>query len=113
MIKYLFIYRNPSDEHEPSPEEIQAALEHWGAWIGKYSASGNVVDGGDGLKASGRVIRNGGVVSDGPFAESKEVLGGYSIIAAQNYDEALRIAKECPCLMSEGSIEIRELAGFN
>ncbi len=113
MIKYLFVYRNPQDDAQPSAEEIQAALEHWGQWIGKYSASGNIVDGGDGLKASGRVIRHGGLISDGPFAESKEVLGGYSVIAARNYEEALQIARECPCLMSEGSIEIRELAGFN
>jgi hypothetical protein len=88
-------------------------LEQWGAWIGKFSAKGNIVDGGDGLKSSGKVIRSEGVVSDGPFAESKEVVGGYSIIAANSYQEALAIAKECPCLLDHGSIEIRELAGFN
>jgi hypothetical protein len=64
------------------------------------------------LKPTGKVVRTGGVVSDGPFVESKEVLGGYSIIQAGSYEEALRIAKECPHHQGPGSIEIREMAGY-
>jgi hypothetical protein len=113
MTKYMFVYRNADTAAPPSPAEIQAALAKWGAWIEKYSKSGHIVDGGDGLKGSGRVLRPAGVVSDGPFVESKEVLGGYSIIQAKSYDEAVAVARECPCLDDEdGSIEIRELAGY-
>lgn len=114
MAKYMFIYRDPqaAAAHAPSPAEIQAALAQWGAWIGKFRESGNVVDGGDGLKPDGRLLRPGGVISDGPFAEAKEILGGYSVISADSYDHAVKIARECPCLLHGGSIEIREFAGY-
>lgn len=52
-------------------------------------------------------------MSDGPFLEAKEILGGYSIIQAASYDRAVQIAKECPVVLHGGSIEIRELAGYN
>ena len=116
MAKFLFIYRDSKPTgaaKPPSPEEIQAALKQWGDWIGKFAATGNVVDGGDGLQQTGKVVRPNGVISDGPFAESKEVLGGYSIIAADNYAHAVKIASECPCLFFNGSVEIRELAGYS
>ncbi len=113
MAKFLFVYRDPAGaDMQPSAEDIQAALAQWGAWLGKFAQKGNILDGGDGLKATGRVMRCDGVVSDGPFVESKEVLGGYSIIQAETYEEALEVARECPCLMSGGSIEIREFAGY-
>lgn len=114
MAKFLFIYRDPAAAmaQAPSPEEMQAALEKWGEWIGKFSATGNILDPGDGLKPTGKFIRPGGVVTDGPFVESKEILGGYSVVEANNYDHAATIAMECPALLFGGSLEIRELAGF-
>lgn len=114
MAKYLFAYRSPvgGPSKPPSPEEIQAALAQWGAWISKFAATGNVADGGDGLKEEGRVVRPRGVVTDGPFIESKEVLGGYSIILADNFNHAAKIAAECPCVLHGGSVEIREFAGY-
>jgi hypothetical protein len=72
-----------------------------------------IIDGGDGLQPTGRMVRPGGHVSDGPFIEAKELVGGFSIIKASNYDQAVEYAKSCPILAGGGSIEIRELAGFN
>jgi hypothetical protein len=64
------------------------------------------------LKPGGRVLK-GGSVTDGPFVESKEVMGGYSIIQAASYDEAAGVAKECPITYIPGAtIEIREMAGL-
>ena len=65
----------------------------WDAWKTKFKT--NVVDVGDGLKPGGRVWKSG-AVSDGPFVETKEVMGGYSIVQAGSYDEATGVAKECP-----------------
>ena len=75
----------------PSPEEMQGALKMWGDWIGKFMATGEMVDGGDGLKETGKVVRGGGIVSDGPFMEAKEILGGYSIVQVPSYDRAVAI----------------------
>ncbi|MCC6620629.1 MAG: hypothetical protein IT385_05210 [Deltaproteobacteria bacterium] len=113
MQKYLFLYHTPtsgSPSAPPSPEEIQAMLATWSAWKEKFAA--NVTDMGDGLKPGGRLLA-GGVVTDGAFVEAKEVIGGYSIISATSYDEAVTVARECPITYIPGAaIEIRELAGF-
>lgn len=109
--KYLFIYHTSSQPRPaPSPEEIQGMLERWRAWKAKFAQE--VVDLGDGLKPGGKVLANG-VITDGPFAESKDVVGGYSIIAAPSYDRALVVARECPfTAIPGGRIEIRELIGY-
>ena len=112
MTKYLFLYRTPDNPapQQPSPEEIQAMFAQWDAWKKKFKT--NVIDVGDGLKPGGRVFK-GGKFTDGPFIETKEVMGGYSIVQAANYDEAASVAKECPINYIPGaSIEIREMAGF-
>ena len=82
MQKYLFVYRTPvssGPSAPPSPEEMQAMMAAWGAWKAQFKDQ--VIELGDGLKPGGRVL-NGGVVTDGAFIESKEVVGGYSIVSA-------------------------------
>lgn len=112
MAKYMLIYRDPATpQTAPSPEEMQAFLAMWGEWFQKCGPS--ILDGGDALKPCGRVLKAGGVVSDGPYAESKEVIGGYSVVQADSYEAAVEIAKECPISKVGGAIEIREFAGFN
>ncbi len=112
MPKFLFVYRGRPMPKAPSPEEMQAALKVWGDWIGKFMTSGEILDGGDGLKETGKVVRGAGVVTDGPFMEAKEILGGYSIVQVPGYDRAIAIAAECPAVMFGGNVEIRELAGY-
>jgi hypothetical protein len=114
MPKYLLVYRNPWPVKAPSPAEMQASMEKWGAWIGKFTQSGQMLSPGDGLEATGKQLRPQRVVSDGPYVESKEVIGGYSIVQADDYEGAVAIARECPILEpgGGGSIEIRQLAGY-
>lgn len=111
MTKYLFLYRNPPMEGEhPSPEEMQKQLTYWSEWKEKFKA--HVAEMGDGLKPTGRLLAEG-KVTDGPFAESKELIGGYSIVSAESYEQALEVARECPITAMPGaSIEIREMMGF-
>jgi len=115
MAKYLFIFRDSTEKGpKPSPEEMQALQAAWYAWMQKYSSA---IVGGDGLKPSGRVLK-AGLVSDGPYAEAKEVIASFSIIQADNYDAAVAIARACPgdderwpnC--PARPLEIRELAGY-
>lgn len=111
--KYLFLYRTPADQGPaapPSPAEMEAMMAAWGAWKQKFEA--HVTDLGDGLLPGGRQLV-AGVVTDGAFVESKEVIGGYSIITAASYDEALTVARECPIVHMPGArIEVRQLAGL-
>lgn len=115
MAKFLFIYRNPAeqDASPPSPEMMQAILAAWGDWMAKVAKGGNLIDGGDGLHPTGKIVRPGGLVSDGPFIEAKDLVGGYSLIQADSYDKAVEFAKICPILAHGGTVEVRELAGFN
>jgi hypothetical protein len=112
MAKYLFIYRDSAEpQSPPSPEQMQAFLATWGEWFQKHASA--ILDGGDGLHPTGRVLKPDGTVSDGPYVESKEVIGGYSVIQADSYDQAVAIARDCPIAKIGGAIEIREFAGFN
>jgi hypothetical protein len=115
MAKFLFIYRNSAemDATPPSPEMMQEILAVWGKWMEQVAKNGNLLDGGDGLQPTGRKVKPGGAVTDGPFIESKELVGGYSVIKADSYEKAVEFAKTCPILSYGGWVEVRELAGFN
>ena len=109
--KYLLIYRTPATESPPpSPEQMQAMLAQWGEWKSKFKSE--IIDMGDGLKSSGKTLASG-VVTDGPYVESKEVVGGFSIVSASSYEHALEVARSCPIAYIPGAkIEIREMAGL-
>ncbi len=111
MTKYLFLYWNPpAPDRQPSPEEMQQMLAQWQSWKQKFKDQ--VVDMGDGLKHGGRTLRKDEVL-DGPYPEAKEIIGGFSIVQAKDYDHAVEVAKECPIMFMPGaSIEIREMMGF-
>jgi hypothetical protein len=107
MAKFLFIYRESTEPGtKPSPEEMQALGKAWHAWLQKFSAA--IVPGGDGLKHSGRVLK-GGLVTDGPYVEAKEIVVSFAIMQAEDYDAAVAIARECP---PGHTIEVREFAGY-
>ena len=91
-------------------EQAAQAMQLWMDWIGGIAAKGQLVSRGSRLEASGRVLRPGNVVTNGPFTDIKEVLGGYSLVKAAGYDDALQIAAGCPILSMGGSVEVREQA---
>ena len=115
MAEFLFIYRGGNELSEISPEQMQQLMQRWMAWMEAGGKEGWLVDGGDALKPECRTLAPSGSVTDGPYAESKELVGGYSIVQAADLDEAAKIAKGCPHHASAdlgciGDIEIRELA---
>ncbi|WP_165219857.1 YciI family protein [Aquisphaera insulae] len=113
MPRFLFVYRSePFDMSKMSPEEMQQSMDRWRAWIAQGFAEGWMVDPGDALMPEGRVVTSATVVTDGPFAESKEVLGGYSVIQAESLDAAVKYAKICPNVTEGGTLEIRPMAGI-
>jgi hypothetical protein len=96
-MKYVLLIFNTEAAGELSPEEYQAWSSEIFAWYEKQSASGKMPDGGAQLQGpeTARTIRATGV-TDGPFMETKEVLGGYSVLETDSYDEAVEISKTWP-----------------
>ena len=113
MAKFLFVYRNSRESYgSMSPEEMQQMLQKWNAWITEGLRRGWMLDAGDGLKTDGRVVNAKKVVTDGPFVESKDIVGGFSIVQADGLDAAAELAKGCPVLLRGGTVEVRQLEGF-
>ncbi len=109
--KYLVLFRNQptAPKGGPSPEQMQQMFAAYQAWMTQFKD--RIVDLGDKLKSDGRVLSASGV-ADGPFAEAKEVVGGYMIVAAANYDGAVEVVRACPAVNVPGALlEIRELSG--
>jgi hypothetical protein len=113
MAKFLFVYHGGNDAYaKMSPDEIQQLMGKWGAWIQQAMQQGWMVDSGDALTEEGRVVNANKVVTDGPFVESKECIGGFSIVQADTIDAAAELAKGCPHLLTGGKVEVRVLAGL-
>jgi hypothetical protein len=112
MPKFLLVYRSkPYDASEISPEAMQEVMKVWNSWIGEGFAKGWMVDPGDALQPEGKVVTMARTVTDGPFMEAKELVGGYSIVKTDTMAEAVAIAKNCPALSDDSAtIEVRQLA---
>lgn len=111
MKEYLLLYRMAvSTVPDRSEEQAAQTLQLWMDWIGGIAAKGQLVSRGSRLEATGKVVRSGNVVTNGPFTDIKEVLGGYSLIKANNYDEAVQLTTGCPVFAMGGSVEVREQA---
>ena len=108
----LLLHEDPSSFSDASPEEMQSVVGEYFAWRDSLMQSGQLV-GGNKLKDEGGrdlSLQGGNLrVVDGPFAEAKEVMGGYFIIAASDYDEAIAISSSCPHLKYGKRIELREI----
>ena len=94
-----------------TPEEIQAVVQKYQEWSEKMGAAGKLAGGNKLANNAGKVLRGADNVSvvDGPFAETKEVIGGYFILEAADYDEAAELLKSCPHLAFGGAIELRQI----
>lgn len=107
--KFLFLYRGQPGGKGPSPDEMQALFARWNAWKEKFKD--RIVDWGDKLRPEGKVVGASGV-SDGPFVEAKEIVGGYMVVSAASLEDAVAIAQEMPVMQPGGRVEIRELMGM-
>lgn len=109
---YMLIFRGRDWQKSLSPEEMQQVSDKWMAWFKGLMESGKVT-GGNPLENEGKVVsgKGGRIVSDGPFAESKETIGGYFLLKVNSMDEAVAIAKGCPGLAYGAVVEVRPVAG--
>jgi hypothetical protein len=95
---------------ERTAEEMAANTKRWMDWIGSIAAQNKLTDRGNRLEVSGKVINKDSTITNGPYAEIKESIGGYSIIKADSYEAAIELAKGCPILTTGGNVEVREIS---
>ena len=110
MTDYLYLFRGGDVAMaKMSPEELQKNMGKWIGWIEDLSKKG-IFKAGEPLDGKGKVIQGKKqVVTDGPYAESKDLVGGYLIVQAPSLAKATEIAKGCPIFENNGSVEIREI----
>jgi hypothetical protein len=102
---------NVGGYRQKSPEEIQGIMERYHAWGAKLRAAGKILTGEKLAEEGGKVVtaqKGSVVVLDGPYSETKEVVGGYSVIQAEDYEEAVELVRDCPGL-AFGSIAVRQV----
>lgn len=108
MAEFLYLYRG--GQRGATPQESEQIMQKWMNWFKELTATGNVKDGGQPLEPEGKVVRDkGSTVTDGPFAEAKDLVGGYTLIEAPNLDRAAELAKGCPVLERGGAVEVRPI----
>lgn len=109
MNEFLLIFRRDylTKEAQPSPEELQQQLKQWQDWFGSIAAQDKLARPLQRWDGQGKIVNNSKTVTNGPYAEIKEAIGGLIIIKANDYDEASEIAKGCPILQLGGNVEIR------
>jgi len=110
MKDYLFVFRNDfTSAPSGSPEEMQAMTQKWMDWIGSIAAKNKLTDRGNALSSVGKVLRPDNTITNGPYTEIKELIGGYTLVNAESIDEATELAKGCPILSLGGNVEVREI----
>lgn len=108
----MLFHEIPDYENQPTPEEMQAVIKLWQDWIGGIAAKG-ILKSSDALGYEGKTLSSDGTITDGPYAEIKEIVGGYLICSSNNIDEVVEMAKGCPILQVGGKVEVRDVMVFD
>ncbi len=112
MKEFMMLFRGAEQAVDTrTPEEQQANMTRWQDWIGGIAAQGKFVNTGR-LAFEGKTLQANGVVTDGPYAEMKEILGGYLTVKANSLEEAIELAEGCPALLNGGRVEVRAMVAL-
>lgn len=110
MKEFMLLFRQPNyDQSQVTKEEMQQIVRKWKDWIEGIRQQDKLVLHGPRLAPEGKVLKPGGLVTDGPFVEIREQLGGFILVKAESLEEATTLAHGCPALDLQGSVEIRPL----
>ncbi len=110
MKDFLLVFRNDySTQPKASPEEMQAIMKLWMDWIGGIAAQNKLTSAGNPLVSARKVVRANNIITDGPYTEIKELIGGYTIVKGNTLEEAAELAHGCPILKVGGNVEVREV----
>jgi len=112
MSEFLYLYRG--GETGRSPERAQQMMQKWMAWLKELAENGHIKDRGQPLERSGKLVKGKRKsVTDGPFAEAKDAVGGYTLIEAHDLDQAVELSKGCPIFEVDGEVEVRPVMKLN
>ncbi len=107
MGQFLYLYRG-GQGRAATPAEGEQIMQKWVSWLQGLAESGHLKDRGQPLEDDGKVVRGkAGVVTDGPYPESKDLVGGFSLIEAKDLNEAAELSKGCPIFERDGLVEVR------
>jgi len=103
------VFRNDvaATQSQMSPDQMQVLMKTWMDWMGGIAAQNKLVSSGNRLAPVAKVLAPNNVITDGPFVEIKEAIGGYIIVKAASLEEATELSKGCPILDVNGTVEIR------
>ena len=106
MSEFTFLFRGRLAQ--ASPEQMQQHLQNWIDWFNELRADARLKDTGNSLELGGKLVSGKEkLVSDGPFVEAKDIIGGYILVEATDLNHATELAKGCPILSVGGSVEVR------
>jgi hypothetical protein len=111
MAEFVYLYRSGprATEWSQSPQQAQEAMQRWMAWLKDLTEKGHVKDPGHPLERSGKLVTGRArTVTDGPFAEAKDIVGGYTLVEAADLAQATALAAGCPIFeLADGTVEVR------
>jgi len=112
MSEFVFLYRG--GETGGSPERMQQRMQRWMSWLKDLTEKGHIKDQGQPLERAGKLVKGKRkTVTDGPFAEAKDIVGGYTLIEARDLEQAVELSKGCPIFEADGAVEVRPVMKMN
>ncbi|MBV8459281.1 MAG: hypothetical protein JOZ50_08230 [Candidatus Eremiobacteraeota bacterium] len=106
MSEFVYLYRG--GQRGASPEQSEQIMQKWVAWLKQLEDKGHMKDRGQPLESEGKVVKGDGkLITDGPYAESKDIVGGYTLVQAKDLTQAAELAKGCPIFDRGGLVEVR------
>jgi hypothetical protein len=109
MSEFVYLYRG-GERMPGSPEQAQQQMQKWMGWLKELTDKGHVKDPGHPLERGGKLVTGKQkAVTDGPFAEAKDVVGGYTLVSASDLAQAVELTSGCPIFEVNGAVEVRPI----
>src|SRR5579872_7291850 len=109
MSEFVYLYRS-GERMQGSPEQMQQQMQRWMTWLKELTDKGHIKDPGHPLERTGKLVKGQNTVTDGPFAEAKDVVGGYTLVQAKDLAQAVELTSGCPILDAAGGVvEVRPI----
>lgn len=111
MSEFLYLYRGGmAPDQQPTPEQMQQQMQKWVGWMKDLEGKGHMVNPGHPLESGGKTVRGREkTVTDGPYAEAKDLVGGFTLVEARDLAHAVELSRGCPVLLVGGSVEVRPI----
>jgi hypothetical protein len=108
MSEFIYLYRGGEERADRSPQEMQQVMQKWVSWLTGLADQGHIKDRGQPLERGGKLVSGKQkIVTDGPFAEAKDLVGGFTVVVARDIDQAAELSKGCPIFDAGGFVEVR------